>query len=659
MIDGYEKHTCTECETMFTSNEELQQHHIIDHGLIIENSIEWTDVQPEDKVEETDNGFISNGKKITFSDEDKSIAESYLTETAKLQRVMVASEQRLKLARDEIKASEAETNAFYEQFLGESNGQDFSSGAGTIKPLDTPKFKYSKNKKLADTINTKGYNPNPNAGLYDNKQFKEGGDHLEDPLAKEDFEVSFYSGESRASEGSKASIYDTKEDHNEDSAWNLHSWDIDTGNGMRCGVCGIFEMYNGYNRKPTGESKASEIEYNQFGWDNWKCNYCGAFGKLADGAVKHYDETGHPNILPTGESKANEDDDYEYGFIPKVSGFGEDKDKNLPIKDHTHNFTSGYQHSNGIDYIWQCSDSGCGATKNQDLYMESKASEYGYDDVMDSVDKNMGSDRYNKLKSMVDSMSPSSRQEFVKRTLSLSPDSNGVTQFEILRSLGFSEDELVGESKASESYTPDTQLFWDEQGGGGIMSQEEWGEKFYELDLKYVGLAKDNGYDFDENGQLITESKASEWKSDESLKADWDDSDYEEKYSWLKDLGVEDAFKYANMTLYELPEPVWKIVNEDYVKGFKQMTNESYQPDQKDVVETSEEKIISRKLGNVPVGQIARELVLWDNMSAEEAEKMVSETEPNDNDITAQSLFNKKYSELNNNELAEMELYDV
>ena len=87
---------------------------------------------------------------------------------------------------------------------------------------------------------------------------------------------------------------------------------------------------------------------------------------------------------------------------------------------------------------------------------ESKASEYGYDDVMDSVDKNMGSDRYNKLKSMVDSMSSSSRQEFVKKTLSLSPDSNGVTQFEILRSLGFSEDELIGESKASE-----TEDYWD------------------------------------------------------------------------------------------------------------------------------------------------------------------------------------------------------
>ena len=112
MIDGYEKHTCTECETMFTSNEELQQHHTIDHGLIIENSIEWSDIQPEQKVEETDDGFTADGKTVTFSDEDKPIAESYLTETAKLQRVMVASEQRLKLARDEIKASEAETNTF-------------------------------------------------------------------------------------------------------------------------------------------------------------------------------------------------------------------------------------------------------------------------------------------------------------------------------------------------------------------------------------------------------------------------------------------------------------------------------------------------------------------------------------------------------------------
>ena len=76
-------------------------------------------------------------------------------------------------------------------------------------------------------------------------------------------------------------------------------------------------------------------------------------------------------------------------------------------------------------------------------------------------------------------------------------------------------------------------------------------------------------------------------------------------------------------------------------------------------LETAEEKIISRKLDNVPVGQIARELVLWDNMSEDEAEKLVSETEPSDDDMSAKSLFNKKYSELNENELEEMELYDV
>lgn len=466
MIDGYEKHTCNECETMFTSNEELQQHHAIDHGLIIENSIEWTDVKPEDKIEETDNGFTSDGKKITFSDEDKSIAESYLAETANLQRVMVASEQRLKLARDEINASEAETNAFYEQFLGESNGQDFSSGAGTINPLDTPKFKYSKNNKLADTINTKGYNPNPNAGLYDNKEFKEGGDHLEDPLAKEDFEVSFYGK----------------------------------------------------------ESKANEVPYS-------------------------------------------------------------DRDKN--------------------EWIWTCPK-----CSQQVDYVKNKRF------PIDHLRSHGLSD------------------ENIEQILTLDFNSS------------WKMNDFLNESKASEF--GDYEVKCDTCDGKGY--ELEWSgseQEYFEDPCDACG------------GKGTNTWTSTVDKSDESLKADWDDSDYEEKYAWLKDLGVEDAFKYANLTLYELPEAIWKVVNEDYVQGFKQMTGESYKPDQKDTVETSEEKIISRKLDNVPVGQIARELVLWDNMSEDEAEKMVSETEPSDDDMSAKSLFNKKYSELNENELAEMELYDV
>ena len=106
---------------------------------------------------------------------------------------------------------------------------------------------------------------------------------------------------------------------------------------------------------------------------NFPATYRGLLGKDLDWdeGVKHL--RGH--VIT--ESKANEDE-YEYGFIPKVSGFGEDKrDKNLPIKDHKHNFSSGYQ-KDEINYVWQCSDSQCGATKTQDVYMESKANEdYG------------------------------------------------------------------------------------------------------------------------------------------------------------------------------------------------------------------------------------------------------------------------------------------
>ena len=545
MIDGYEKHTCTECETMFTSNEELQQHHTIDHGLIIENSIEWSDIQPEQKVEETDDGFTADGKTVTFSDEDKPIAESYLTETAKLQRVMVASEQRLKMARDQIRATNMETDEFYDQILGESNGQDFSSGAGTINPLDTPKFKYSKNNKLADTINTKGYNPNPNAGLYDNKEFKEGGDHLEDPLAKEDFEVSFYGGEARASESILAgrSIEEYLQEYGMTRAEGeqvaeyagmdlkelIEIGNFDEARHHRAQDMDVSYMY---------ESKASE-DFNKF-----RCSNCSYQTSDQDEATKHKNENNGHDIEIYGKGEFGDSGTNQY----KESKANEDQ--------HTDAWDEKY----GQDLCPICKDSGnCNSmvfhAKLWNDVKEKPANEFGDYEVKCDCDKD-----------------------------------------------------------------PDCKTC----GGKGTNT---WSST--------VG------------------------KSDESLKADWDDSGYEEKYSWLKDLGVEDAFKYANMTLYELPEPVWKVVNEDYVQGFKQMTGESYTPDQKDTVETSEEKIISRKLDGTPVGQIARELVLWDNMSEDEAEKMVSETEPSDNDMSAKSLFNKKYSELNENELAEMELYDV
>ena len=558
MIDGYEKHTCTECETMFTSNEELQQHHTIDHGLIIENSIEWSDIQPEQKVEETDDGFTADGKTVTFSDEDKPIAESYLTETAKLQRVMVASEQRLKLARDEIKASEADTNAFYEQFLGESNGQDFSSGAGTINPLDTPKFKYSKNNKLADTINTKGYNPNPNAGLYDNKEFKEGGDHLEDPLAKEDFEVSFYGKESKANE-----------------VW--------------------IDIFYYIQSKPQGVTY-EELE-EKFG-DRSDFKYF-LFEHILDGGSKKLAYI-DGKLIKAHESKATE-------------GLSEEREqwvnaRNEAMMGNRQPFIELVRQGGG-DVDLAESDDIDGVIQQIDMELE-----------------NFDSGFYTEAKASEDQHTDAWDEKYGQDLCPICKDSGNCNS-------------MVFHAK-----------LWNDV-------KEKPANEFGDYEVK---CDCDKDPDCKTCGGKGTNTWSSTvGKSDESLKADWDDSGYEEKYSWLKDLGVEDAFKYANMTLYELPEPVWKVVNEDYVQGFKQMTGESYTPDQKDTVETSEEKIISRKLDGTPVGQIARELVLWDNMSEDEAEKMVSETEPSDNDMSAKSLFNKKYSELNENELAEMELYDV
>ena len=582
MIDGYEKHTCTECETMFTSNEELQQHHTIDHGLIIENSIEWTDVQPEQKVEETDDGFTADGKTVTFSDEDKPIAESYLTETANLQRIMVASEQRLKLARDEIKASEADTNAFYEQFLGESNGQDFSSGAGTINPLDTPKFKYSKNNKLADTINTKGYVPNPNAGLYDNKEFKEGGNHLEDPLAKEDFEVSFYGGEAKASE----------EDY---GYWN----NINTPNLHSGSFNSFLREIGEYDRWAT-MTENEKIYITQFS-----------------------------DKVDAGQATVS---DYKpYSFESKASEVSIDDFKR--IVDRHQNETLQFDDGEVIVDAF---------TANALVQVYNALSEEQKQTFNDIVKTSGGVSKVADLAFKASEYDDDSRDERIQHIMT---PNDPVTKEE-------AELLLYGTTDGSKGKTWTGNVSYDEE--GNVISNEF---KFGEYEVK---CDCDKDPDCETCGGKGTNTWSSTvGKSDESLKADWDESDYEEKYSWLKDLGVEDAFKYANMTLYELPEPVWKVVNEDYVQGFKQMIGESYKPDQKNTVETAEEKIISRKLDGTPVGQIARELVLWDNMSEDEAEKMVSETEPSDNDMSAKSLFNKKYSELNENELAEMELYDV
>ena len=124
MIDTYEKHTCTECDTMFTSNEELQAHNSIDHGLSIESSIEWNKLTPQDQVSDNKTHYTTNGKTITWSSEDAMIAQQYLKQIATSQKIEIASEQKLKIARNQIRSINKETDDFYAKILGESKASE-------------------------------------------------------------------------------------------------------------------------------------------------------------------------------------------------------------------------------------------------------------------------------------------------------------------------------------------------------------------------------------------------------------------------------------------------------------------------------------------------------------------------------------------------------
>ena len=223
-------------------------------------------------------------------------------------------------------------------------------------------------------------------------------------------------------------------------------------------------------------------------------------------------------------TESNEEDDYEYGFIPKVSGFGEDKDKNLPIKDHTHNFTSGYQHSNGIDYTWQCIDPECGATKNQDLYMESKASE--------SFD-----------------MHSDAGHGWLEVPKSL------------LKELG------IGKDISMMSYQKGNSVFIEEDGDLSTFKRA-YEEKYGSLSINELPQTDDESpiRDYYPYGG---ESKASEY----SIKEEFDLQDQDGKYEMLSkaDLSVTDATKYSTYSHSELPEEV-----KDSLKGDEGSFGESW-----------------------------------------------------------------------------------
>ena len=61
---------------------------------------------------------------------------------------------------------------------------------------------------------------------------------------------------------------------------------------------------------------------------------------------------------------------------------------------------------------------------------------------------------------------------------------------------------IIEDNTNSVAYTPNTELFWSIE-SGVIMSKAEWGKDWSMDKLEYVGTAKENGYDFKSQCDII------------------------------------------------------------------------------------------------------------------------------------------------------------
>ena len=97
-----------------------------------------------------------------------------------------------------------------------------------------------------------------------------------------------------------------------------------------------------------------------------------------------------------------------------------------------------------------------------------------------------------------------------------------------------------------------------------------------------------------------------------------------------------------------------KILEETYgIKPKKEVVKEKAV----ESLSTVQQKIVDRKLDGVRNESIIHELKIWDNMSEEQAKKAVETTEIPLQDSIAHTLFNKKYTECNENEIQELKIY--
>ena len=149
------------------------------------------------------------------------------------------------------------------------------------------------------------------------------------------------------------------------------------------------------------------------------------------------------------------------------------------------------------------------------------------------------------------------------------------------------------------------------------------------------------------------------------VKNEWDTLNWSQDFSEEKVKAKEVAEKLAyyfskgdkpiDWNDNEISNDAEKILQETYgittkkPEVAKEVAHESHSPTQ--------ERIIDRKLAGVKHDGIIHELMLWENMSEEQATKAVESTEIPVMDSVSFSLFNKKYSELNEVEQQEIKLY--
>ena len=603
---------CSTCEEVFTSNEDYESHKSVDHGE-----------EPED-----------------FED---SFEAYQLTMHPELTR------ESLREANDLLK--ETKPTQLYSGY--DKNGDVQSS----IMPYNLP------------PVATGKYDDNPNEFFYSNKIFRAGdsalrtsslGENVNDEIERIQYDTDSVSFLEESPYFCK-DCNDLYDNHNamDASYASKHLQDNPTHN---------IEKTDGYESKASegldffekdniiDDSPMEEQLYGLFdeeggdGRNEWPqirrdfCNGNTDIESLVSGVSNQRSARGIKSILrwadkifKSNESKANEDDEYEYGFIPKVSGFGEDKDKNLPIKDHTHNFTSGYKHSNGIDYILQCSDSGCGATKNQDLYMESKANE-----------------KYGEL--------TSKQKNVLNNWLSLRNAEIGMSwEASDLPYDIFSQLEEIQDSEYL--YSAITNHVQD------IIFADESTDKF-EADIEndqVVQKLPDDKRSFD-----VEATEKGEWdwldKGADNKSVDYDEVEY--KDDGVSDISIQNAEpKGADANEFldnvsiglESVDFVYKTKASEAMEKTYIPVSETLEGDYEEFEDSDEEMIEEtitlRKLTGYGDDAIARELHINYGVSHEEALEKVYSVEVSTNDRVSQTFFGKMYKECTESEKDELQMY--